>query len=164
MKKPLAIGIVTALVIGTASFAVAGNRQNADPVPVSMQEQAVSAPEPATAPAAEPAPAQAATAGYVDYVSLENAPADRPHRVLFFKADWCYTCTGLHKDIEANSTSVPADVQIIRVNYDKETSLKQKYDVRQQHTMVQIDQDGNVVKKWVLSPTLKDVAAQIERT
>lgn len=101
---------------------------------------------------------------YVDFDSLDTDANDQTHRILFFKADWCITCNGLDKNIEQNADSIPDDVLIVRVDYDHETELKQKYDVRQQHTLVQIDSDGNAVKKWVLSPSLDHILERIERT
>lgn len=76
--------------------------------------------------------------------------------VLFFRASWCPTCRALDADIRAGS--VPAGLTILDVNYDTETALKQKYGVTMQHTLVQVDAQGNLVKKWTGSPTLAALA------
>lgn len=100
---------------------------------------------------------------YVDYTSLDSSD-EKPYRVLFFKADWCITCNALDKNIEENIAEIPEDTQVIRVDFDQETELKQKYDVRQQHTLVRIDSDGETVEKWALSRTLDDVLEKLERS
>ncbi len=74
--------------------------------------------------------------------------------VLFFRATWCPTCRALDADIRSNAGSIPAGLTILDVNYDVETALKQKYGVTMQHTLVQVDAEGNLVKKWTGSPTL----------
>ena len=35
------------------------------------------------------------------------------------------------------------------MNYDTEDELKKQYGITQQHTLVQIDSDGNEVEKWI---------------
>ncbi len=101
---------------------------------------------------------------YVELASLEATAAADDTRIVFFKADWCITCNSLEKDIQENLGSIPADVVIARANYDTELDLRKKYDVRLQHTLVQIDAEGNLIKKWVLSPSLADIVSRIERT
>jgi hypothetical protein len=48
------------------------------------------------------------------------------------------------------------------VNYDNSTALKQKYAVTYQHTFVQVDKDGNLIKKWSGSPTLTALVAEVK--
>ena len=91
---------------------------------------------------------------YVEYspTALEDAATSR--RVLFFYAAWCPTCQPADQDFKNNSEQIPADVTVIRVNYndnDTDTSekdLAQKYAVTYQHTYVQIDANGEAVKVW----------------
>jgi thiol-disulfide isomerase/thioredoxin len=91
---------------------------------------------------------------YVEYSQsvLDNAAANR--RVLFFFASWCPTCKPTDLDLKANSSEIPSDVTVIRVNYnDPETDqiekdLAKKYGVTYQHTFVQIDGQGNEITKW----------------
>jgi hypothetical protein len=53
-------------------------------------------------------------------------------------------------------------VSILKVDYDKETELKKKYGVTYQHTLVQVDKDGNLIKKWSGSPTLTKLVSEIK--
>lgn len=82
--------------------------------------------------------------------------------VLFFHAGWCPSCRGLENDIEANISAIPAGVHILQVDYDSETALKQKYGVVRQHTLVQVDTEGNAIKTLTgLTNTLDQVVSQI---
>jgi thiol-disulfide isomerase/thioredoxin len=67
--------------------------------------------------------------------------------VLFFHADWCPSCKSI--DNELKNIWVKWDVTILRVNYDDSSNLKQKYEVLAQSTFVEVDNDWNMIKKWV---------------
>lgn len=83
---------------------------------------------------------------------LANSGSTR--RVLFFYANWCPTCKPADKSFSDNVGKIPADVTLIRVNYnDTETDqaekdLAKKYGVTYQHTFVQIDANGKEITKW----------------
>jgi thiol-disulfide isomerase/thioredoxin len=81
--------------------------------------------------------------------------------VLSFKADWCPSCRVMDADIKASLNDIPENVVILELNYDKETDLKKKYGVTSQHTFVQVDTDGNMIKKWSGGSKLEDVLSQI---
>ena len=82
--------------------------------------------------------------------------------VLFFRASWCPTCRAVDADIKANLSKIPSTLAILDVNYDNSTALKQKYGVTYQHTFVQVDKDGNLIKKWSGSPTLSALVAEVK--
>ena len=82
--------------------------------------------------------------------------------VLFFRASWCPTCRAVDADIKANLSKIPGSLAILDVNYDNSTALKQKYGVTYQHTFVQVDKDGNLIKKWSGSPTLSALVAEVK--
>lgn len=82
--------------------------------------------------------------------------------VLFFRASWCPTCRTVDSDIKANLSRIPSSLTILDVDYDNSTSLKQKYGVTYQHTFVQVDKDGNVIKKWSGSPTLSSLISEVK--
>jgi thiol-disulfide isomerase/thioredoxin len=102
------------------------------------------------------------SSGYITLAEYnENKDAySSSKKVLFFAASWCPTCQALTSDIEKNITSIPADTVIIRADYDKETDLKKTYGVTIQHTLVQIDNDGNPLTKWSGGNTLDTVIAK----
>ena len=100
---------------------------------------------------------------YESYDASKIAMASATHTVvLFFRASWCPTCIAVDKDIRANLKAIPASLTILDVNYDDSTELKKKYGVTYQHTFVQVDAQGNLIKKWSGSPTLASLVAQIK--
>lgn len=99
---------------------------------------------------------------YEEYSQEKLARAETGDVVLFFHASWCPSCRGLSADIEVNMSSIPEGMSILKVDYDKETELKKKYGVTYQHTLVQVDKDGNLVKKWSGSPKLSNLVSEIE--
>jgi len=84
---------------------------------------------------------------YTNYSADLLKKAEDGNVVIFFKASWCTTCQALDKDIKANSDQIPSNLTILDADYDKETSLKKKYGVTTQHTLVKVDKDGNQIKK-----------------
>jgi len=82
--------------------------------------------------------------------------------VLFFHAAWCPTCRSLNSNIESNLASIPSGVHILKTDYDTYTELKRKYGVTYQHTMVQVDVNGNQLAKWSGSPTLSSLIGNIK--
>jgi thiol-disulfide isomerase/thioredoxin len=100
---------------------------------------------------------------YEMYASEKVALASATHDVvLFFRASWCPTCISVDKDIKANLGNIPSSLSILDVNYDTSAALKQKYGVIYQHTFVQVDKDGNLIKKWSGSPTLTALVAEVK--
>jgi thioredoxin 1 len=98
---------------------------------------------------------------YEAYAPEKLARAETGDVVLFFHASWCPSCRGLSADIEGNLAAIPADLSILKVDYDTETELKKKYGVTYQHTLVQVAADGSLIKKWSGSPTLKALASEV---
>lgn len=100
--------------------------------------------------------------------SYEAYSADKLERagtgdvILFFHASWCPSCRGLNADIEKNQSAIPSGVSLLKVDYDTESELKKKYGVTYQHTLVQVDANGTMIKKWSGSPTLTNLVAEIE--
>ena len=99
---------------------------------------------------------------YEAYATEKLARAETGDVVLFFHASWCPSCRGLNSDIEKNLSAIPKGVSILKTDYDQETELKKKYGITYQHTLVQVDKDGNMVKKWSGSPTLASLISQIK--
>jgi len=99
---------------------------------------------------------------YEAYSSEKIAWAETGDVVLFFRASWCPSCKALDSSIKANLDSIPSDLTILDVNYDTETALKQKHGVTQQHTLVQVDAEGNQIAKWSGGPTLAALLVNVE--
>lgn len=99
---------------------------------------------------------------YLPYTSTAVAQA-KWQVVLFFHANWCPTCIAHHKDIEANIKNIPSDLTILRTNYDDEKELRELYAVTEQHTFVQVDNTGKMIKKWRGGTTLAEIAGQVQK-
>lgn len=100
---------------------------------------------------------------YEAYSPEKVALASATHNVvLFFRAGWCPTCRAVDADIKANLSKIPSSLTILDVNYDDATALKQKYGVTYQHTFVQVDKDGTLIKKWSGSPTLAALVTEVK--
>jgi len=82
--------------------------------------------------------------------------------VIFFHATWCPSCRALIGDIEKNARVIPAGTTILKADYDTETALKKKYGVTTQHTLVQVDNDGNLIKKWSGGSKLANLLLEIQ--
>jgi thiol-disulfide isomerase/thioredoxin len=99
---------------------------------------------------------------YEAYAAEKLAKASTGDVVLFFRASWCPTCKAVDADIRAHLASIPAGLTILDVNYDDSTALKQKYGVTYQHTFVQVNADGTLIKKWSGSPTLAALVSEVQ--
>lgn len=93
---------------------------------------------------------------YVNYSSSAIAESSGT-KLLFFHAQWCPQCRAIEADIKQDG--VPAGVTIIKVDYDTNQALRQKYGITLQTTFVRIDDQGNLVEKFVAydEPTLDSV-------
>lgn len=97
---------------------------------------------------------------YVDYSATVVANTSG-RKVLFFHAPWCPQCRAL--DASIKDGSIPGGVTIIKTDYDSNQDLRQKYGVTIQTTLVEVDDNGNFVKKYVAydDPTLDAVKANL---
>jgi thiol-disulfide isomerase/thioredoxin len=98
---------------------------------------------------------------YEAYAPEKLTKANEGDVVLFFRAAWCPTCKVLDADLKAKMNTIPSGLTILDVNYDTETSLKQKYGVTYQHTLVQVDASGNMITKWSGGQTLASIVANV---
>lgn len=104
-----------------------------------------------------------ALAGPGNYLAYEdvNIASLEGDIVLDFYASWCPSCRRLEADINDSLNDIPSDLNIVVVNYDNETDLKAKYGVTRQHTLVQVDQQGNLIKKWSGGNTLESIVGEV---
>lgn len=138
---------------------------------VNTQEQTSMSPEPTPSsaakktiptaqPAGKPSVAPIKNGQYISYSSDVIAKTSGT-KVLFFHAPWCSQCRALEASIQAGP--IPSNVSIIKVDYDTNQALRQKYGVTIQTTLVRIDDSGNFVKKYNAynSPTLESLRASV---
>ena len=98
---------------------------------------------------------------YTDYDPALLANADDGDVVIFFKADWCPTCNAFERDVIANADQIPADLTILKTDYDTSTVLKEKYGITYQHTYVQVDSQGKELTKWQGSTKLNQFLEKV---
>jgi thioredoxin 1 len=153
------VAAVLAIIIGATYAATMGN----DPVAPQEQENVMIKADMVGATAGTTTGDTMMKAGsYESYSPEKLARAEAGNVVLFFHASWCPSCRGLDSDIQKNTGSIPETVSILKVDYDKETGLRKKYGVTYQHTLVQVDKDGNLIKKWSGSPKLSSLVSEIK--
>jgi len=94
----------------------------------------------------EDAPSTHSKGQYVTYSPdiITNTPGTK---ILFFHAPWCPQCRMLDADI--TKTELPDNLTIIKVDYDSNQALRQEYGVTLQTTLVMVDDDGKLIKKYV---------------
>lgn len=114
----------------------------------------------AAGPQSEQSPSSTTPGAYVDYRDGIVAQTSGT-KLLFFHAPWCSQCRSIDADIR--KTNVPTNVTIIKVDYDSNQGLRQKYGVTLQTTVVKIDDAGNLVKKFVAyeDPTLAAITKEL---
>jgi len=95
------------------------------------------------------------------YIPYNNNSLTSNSNVIFFAASWCPTCRGLDNAINSELDKIPSNLTILKADYDAETLLKQKYGVTYQHTLVQVDKDGNMLKKWNGGDDISSIVSQL---
>lgn len=97
---------------------------------------------------------------YEDYSESKLAAATGT-KILFFHARWCPQCRALEADIKKQG--VPAGTTIFKVDYDNSQSLRKKYGVTLQTTVVKVDDQGNLISKFTpyQKPTLENALSNL---
>jgi thiol-disulfide isomerase/thioredoxin len=109
-----------------------------------------------------PSPALAQTTGtYTTYDAEQVSTSNADQIFLFFHAPWCPSCVALENDILANEESIPEGVEIYKVDYDSETELKARYGVTRQHSVLEIDSDGNILSEVTHPATLGEITESL---
>jgi thiol-disulfide isomerase/thioredoxin len=93
--------------------------------------------------------------GYVEYSEQALADAANSKRLVFFHAPWCSTCNFFEGQIEEKG--VPADVTILKVDFDNDTDTKKKYGVTVQSTFVLLNDNGEVERTWPFAQGLSSI-------
>lgn len=129
--------------------------------PQSSQSQQANTPAPtADQPVSIPQSTASQPGTYANYTP-DSIASTKGTKVLFFHAPWCPQCRQLDASIKAGP--IPDNVTIFKVDYDSNQELRKKYGVTIQTTLVRVDDDGNLVKKYVAydSPTLQAITPNI---
>ena len=162
--KILVLGIVSLVVIGGGVFAYSnGQNNNKESERMAMEKKnttdlAMSKSDETKAMSKDGDAMAASKGSYSDYDQSKLANASTGKVVLFFHAPWCPTCRDANLNFENSAT--PEGLTLLKVDYDSSNELKKKYGVTYQHTFVQVDKDGNLLKKWNGSKNYDEIKAQ----
>ncbi len=135
--------IVTAVIMAVIAVGIAYVLMSRDqPLDIPVE----TTPQTSPAPQAEPSPTQPQVSGqYVDY-SADLVASTKGAKLLFFYAPWCPQCRAL--DASIKSSALPDNLIIFKVDYDSNQSLRAKYGVTIQTTVVKIDDAGSKIASY----------------
>lgn len=157
-----ATAAVSALLLSACGSAT---EDTAAPAASSATSATASGSPSATAPAAAtPSPSATgetmAAGAYLTKAEYQSQMAERAGTkvVYFFHASWCPTCRATEKAIDEDG--IPAGLTVVKVDFDSETDLRKTYGITQQHTFVQVDEDGDELAKWTGSISGADIKAE----
>lgn len=155
-KRIITLTVVSIAAIGLIIAYVVSNNTNPQPTSSSnVQTQTTS--ETDTGTSQPTARSTNQKGNYVDYSEGVIASTSGT-KLLFFHAPWCPQCRSLESSIK--QSGVPDGVTVIKVDYDSNQQLRQKYGVRIQTTVVRINDQGELVESFVAydDPSIKAVA------
>lgn len=115
--------------------------QSEEPAPEAEQTEEVSEEPQEEAPSEEPV--TLSSASYVAYTEGAEATMAGKQKAIFFHAKWCSTCRALDGEINSRLSELPGDTVVFKADFDSDTTLRQKYGVQLQHTVVFVDDSGN---------------------
>jgi thioredoxin 1 len=158
----LAAALIAVAAIGALAGCGGSDAASTSPSASPSASPSVSANSASSAPAASSEAAEPAAGQYIDYATYQQDSAKYADGkvVLFFHAPWCPDCQRTQKNLDADPASIPAGVTIVKVDFDSETDLRQKYGVTRQHTFVSVGADGAQQKVWSGTDTGASIAAR----
>lgn len=88
---------------------------------------------------------------YTNYSSAALAASEKNGKtVLFFAATrWCQSCSQLDQEIVKRMSEIPTNITILKVDYDNDIAMNQKYNVTSQHTLIVLEQNGKELGRWL---------------
>lgn len=99
---------------------------------------------------------------YIAYAeNTAREAAQEGDAVLFFHASWCPTCRSLNRKLNQESADIPEGLTILKTDYDGYSDLKRKYGVQYQHTLVLVDENLNLIKRWSGSRDLGEILNEL---
>ena len=165
MNKNAIIGLIIAgfiLIGGGITYAAVQNNNDKKAAEHSAMmkkdEEAAKAAKDETVPA-KTGDAMMIKGSFSDYSAAKLVNAEKGKVVLFFSASWCPTCQEANKNL--NASAAPDGLTLLKLDYDNSNDLKKKYGVTYQHTYVQVDKNGKLLKKWSGSTSYSQIEAQV---
>lgn len=81
---------------------------------------------------------------------------------LFFHAAWCPVCVGMEEDILSNLAGFPEGTQILKVDFDTATELKETYGIKSQSIVVILNSAGEV-EATLAAPSAETLQAEFTK-
>jgi len=150
-KKLLIISLVlTAVIIGGFVYLLTTSKASDEEAKMQQEQKTTDTVK------TEPVQTSEQPGTYVAY-SSEALASTKGTKLIFFHAPWCPQCRQIDKDITTNG--VPDNVTVFKADYDSNQALRKKYGVTLQTTVIKVDDQGNLVKKFVAydTPTFQSV-------
>ena len=97
---------------------------------------------------------------YIEWSEAAFAEHADKQRWLYFHADWCPQCIALNIDIRNHLADIPPEVVILKVDFTKNDTLKQRYGVTKQTTIVSVDEKGDELKRLLVDTSLLSQAVE----
>ncbi len=144
MKKILLVLIIIVLLIAVIFFTGGSLNKNISTVPTESVQKEESGND--VNDLFETTPTATILSGIYTNYSMSQLTDNT--NIIFFAARWCPSCQTLDNDILKNIKNIPPSLTILKVDYDLEQDLRIKYGVTIQHTLVQVDKEGNELNKW----------------
>lgn len=79
--------------------------------------------------------------------------------VVFFHASWCGSCNAA--DENYSNSEIPEGLMLLKADFDSNTDLRKTYGIVNQHTFVQVDANGGLIKKWVGGSDLLSITSKL---
>lgn len=156
------ISISSALLLasGVAYATLNGGDDKSDQQSVAVSDSSQAGSNSKVTTTSNPALRTAQAGNYVDYREgiIEET---KGVKLVFFHAPWCQQCRMIEKGIEEQG--VPGGVTIIKADFDTSNDLRKKYEVTLQTTFVKVDDQGNLIKKYVAynEPSIESVRREL---
>lgn len=150
----MVLGLALAIAIGVAAY----NK------PQSLQQGALpsNASKPNETSDGTPGKQPQSKGRYSNYSSSALSAKGFSETILFFHAPWCPECRVY--DSVLQGASLPTGTQILKVDYDTSTDLKNRYGVTLQTTFVKVTSKGEKVSMWTAYGKEKSLQAVLENT
>ena len=158
-KRPLVGVLILGLVGAVIYLATSSNSNEQAPKSIGSASESPSAQESVAAGSSS----DGTSGNYISYETYQGSGENYSDNdvVLFFNASWCSTCKVARENFEATLDQIPSNLTIVLVDFDENVELKKQYGVTVQHTFVQIDNQGEELKKWSGSVSVDEVTDQV---
>lgn len=151
----IVIGVVVLVLAGGGLFIASQQSSNTEEAKMVQEKAAIEKKDDSSAGSEQDKMMKKDSASrYIEYSKTVLDQATNKRRVLYFYASWCPICRPANEDFIKNSSKIPEDTMVIRVNYNdpdtdqEEKDLAKKYGITYQHTFVQIDSKEKEITKW----------------